>query len=157
MHSIQENNVVSCSTGRKLKFDRPSENEVYSTISFVLSNILLIFSYLLPQTRLQGSTKLKKILLDSKKAVADSDVKGRMQPLRDQLINTISHLHTILESHVFVAICRSYWDRMGKVNYSVFVRKSHSLILFYLQVLALLQEYYLFIYSVKPLLLDKGF
>ncbi|KAL2459429.1 hypothetical protein Fot_54678 [Forsythia ovata] len=65
-------------------------------------------------TRLQGSTKLKKILLDSKKAVAESDVRGRMQPLRDQLINTINHLHTILESHVFVATCRGCWDRMGK-------------------------------------------
>lgn len=69
---------------------------------------------LVENTRLQGSTKLKKILLDSKKAVAESDVKCRMQPLRDQLIKTINHLHTILESHVFVATCRGYWDRMGK-------------------------------------------
>ncbi|KAK4844350.1 hypothetical protein QYF36_019149 [Acer negundo] len=37
-----------------------------------------------------------------------------MQLLKDQLTNTINHLHTIFETRVFFAICRGYWDRMGQ-------------------------------------------
>lgn len=70
------------------------------------------------QTRLQNGTKLKKILQDSKESVGESDIRSRMQQLIEQLSNTINHLHSIFETHVFVAICRGYWDRMGQVvNY----------------------------------------
>ncbi|KAJ7965795.1 Pesticidal crystal cry8Ba protein [Quillaja saponaria] len=65
-------------------------------------------------TKLQSSTKLKKILQDSKETVVESDVRARMQPLKDQLSNSISHLHTIFQTQVFIAICRGYWDRMGQ-------------------------------------------
>ncbi|XWS21422.1 hypothetical protein CRYUN_Cryun30bG0053700 [Craigia yunnanensis] len=65
-------------------------------------------------TKLQNSTKLKKILQDSKETVGESDIRGRMQPLKEQLTSTINHLHTVFETHVFVAICRWYWDRMGQ-------------------------------------------
>lgn len=65
-------------------------------------------------TKLQSATKLKKILQDAKETVGESDIRGRMQPLKDQLTNTINHLHTVFETHVFVAICRGYWDRMGQ-------------------------------------------
>lgn len=65
-------------------------------------------------TRLQSGTKLKKILQDSKESVGESDIRSRMQPLTEQLTNTINHLHTIFETHVFVASCRGYWDRMGQ-------------------------------------------
>ncbi|XP_052201357.1 uncharacterized protein LOC127807506 [Diospyros lotus] len=65
-------------------------------------------------TRLQNATKLKKILQDSKESVIESDVGSRMQPLQDQLTSTINHLHTVFESHVFISICRGYWDRMGQ-------------------------------------------
>ncbi|KAF5185958.1 pesticidal crystal cry8Ba protein [Thalictrum thalictroides] len=65
-------------------------------------------------SRLQGATKLKKIIQDSKETVVESDVRSRMQPLKDQLSNTIDHLHTVFETHVFVAVCRGYWDQMGK-------------------------------------------
>lgn len=71
--------------------------------------------YLL-QTKLQSATKLKKILQDSKEAVIESEIRSRMQPLKDQLKSTINHLHTVFESHVFVALCRGYWDRMGRVS-----------------------------------------
>ncbi|CAK9151391.1 unnamed protein product [Ilex paraguariensis] len=33
---------------------------------------------------------------------------------KEQLTNTINLLHTIFESHVFIATCRGYWDRMGQ-------------------------------------------
>ncbi|KAL8226322.1 hypothetical protein R6Q57_016154 [Mikania cordata] len=69
---------------------------------------------LVENTRLQNGTKLKKILQDSKESVAESEIRCRMQPLKDQLTNTINHLHTIFETHVFIATCRGYWDRMGQ-------------------------------------------
>nr|GMD85036.1 Rhomboid-like protease 5 [Ipomoea batatas]GME11634.1 Rhomboid-like protease 5 [Ipomoea batatas] len=62
----------------------------------------------------QGSTKLKKILHDTKDALTESDVRSKMQPLKDQLTSTINHLYTILGPTVFVALCRGYWDRMGQ-------------------------------------------
>nr|XP_043617097.1 uncharacterized protein LOC122588943 [Erigeron canadensis] len=69
---------------------------------------------LVENTRLQNSTKLKKILQDSKESLAESEIRSRMQPLTEQLTHTVNHLHTIFETHVFIAICRGYWDRMGQ-------------------------------------------
>ncbi|KAG2698798.1 hypothetical protein I3760_07G165000 [Carya illinoinensis] len=69
---------------------------------------------LVENTKLQNATKLKKILQDSKETVVESDVQGRMQPLKEQLTDTINHLHTIFETHVFIALCRGYWDRLGQ-------------------------------------------
>ncbi|KAJ6391439.1 hypothetical protein OIU77_025420 [Salix suchowensis] len=60
------------------------------------------------------ATKLKKILQESKESMVESDIQSRMQPLKDQLTNTITHLQSVFETHVFVAICRGYWDRMGQ-------------------------------------------
>lgn len=68
------------------------------------------------QTKLQSSTKLKKILQESKDTVIESDIRNRLQPLKEQLASTISHLHSIFEYHVFIACCRGYWDKMGQVN-----------------------------------------
>ncbi|XP_054798658.1 LOW QUALITY PROTEIN: uncharacterized protein LOC129303394 [Prosopis cineraria] len=76
--------------------------------------IQAIVEKLAENMKLQNATKLKKILQDSKETVIESDVRGRMQPLQDQLANTISHLHTVFETHVFIAICRGYWDRIGQ-------------------------------------------
>ncbi|XP_071728759.1 uncharacterized protein [Rutidosis leptorrhynchoides] len=73
-----------------------------------------IVEKLVENTRLQNSTKLKKILQDSKESVAESEIRNRMQPLTEQLIGFVNHLHTIFETHVFIAICRGYWDRMGQ-------------------------------------------
>jgi len=67
------------------------------------------------QTRLQGATKIKKILQDCKESVGESDVRNRMHPLKEQLATTMNHLHTLFETHVFIAICRGYWDRIGQV------------------------------------------
>ncbi|GKV09465.1 hypothetical protein SLEP1_g20962 [Rubroshorea leprosula] len=69
---------------------------------------------LVENTKLQNATKLKKILQDSKETVGESDIRSRMQALKDQLINMINHLHTVFETNVFIAICRWYWDRMGQ-------------------------------------------
>jgi hypothetical protein len=69
---------------------------------------------LVENTKLQSATKLKKILQESKESAVESDVRGRMQPLKEQLENTINQLHTIFETHVFIAISRGYWDRLGQ-------------------------------------------
>ncbi|XP_058097001.1 uncharacterized protein LOC131242416 isoform X2 [Magnolia sinica] len=69
---------------------------------------------LVENSRLQSTTKLKKIIQDSKETVIESDIRNRMQPLKDQLSKTIDHLHRVFETHVFVTICRGYWDRMGQ-------------------------------------------
>ncbi|XP_023750462.1 uncharacterized protein LOC111898824 [Lactuca sativa] len=69
---------------------------------------------LLENTRLHNSTKLKKILQDSKESVGESEIRCRMQPLTEQLTNTMNHLYNIFETHVFIATCRGYWDRMGQ-------------------------------------------
>ncbi|KHN26126.1 hypothetical protein glysoja_019450 [Glycine soja] len=73
-----------------------------------------IVEKLAENAKLQNTTKLKKILQDSKETVVESDLRNRMQPLKDQLANTISHLYSVFETHVFIAICRGYWDRMGQ-------------------------------------------
>ncbi|XP_065880895.1 uncharacterized protein [Euphorbia lathyris] len=65
-------------------------------------------------TKLQNATKLKRILQEAKEALVESDIRARMQPLKDQLTNTINHLQSVFGNHVFVAICRGYWDRMGQ-------------------------------------------
>ncbi|KAJ1416369.1 hypothetical protein SESBI_17325 [Sesbania bispinosa] len=73
-----------------------------------------IVEKLVENTKLQNTTKLKKILQDSKETVVESDLRSRMQPLKDQLANTISHLHSVFETNVFISTCRGYWDRMGQ-------------------------------------------
>ncbi|TVU28606.1 hypothetical protein EJB05_20129 [Eragrostis curvula] len=65
-------------------------------------------------TRMQNTTKLKKIIQDSKDLAIESDIRSRMQALKDQLIEAINHMHKVSEVHVFVAICRGFWDRMGQ-------------------------------------------
>lgn len=67
------------------------------------------------QTRVQNSTKLKKIIQDSKDALMESEIRLRMQPLKDQLVKSINHIHGVFGLHVFIALCRGFWDRMGQV------------------------------------------
>lgn len=70
------------------------------------------------QTKLHSVTKLKKIIQDAKESVVESDLRQRMQPLKELLANTINQLHAVLETQVFVMICRGFWDRMGQVELS---------------------------------------
>ncbi|TMW99778.1 hypothetical protein EJD97_001966 [Solanum chilense] len=73
-----------------------------------------VIEKLVENTKLQNNTKLKKILQDSKENVIESDIRFKMQPLKEQLTSTINHLYTIFEPNVFIASCRGYWDRMGQ-------------------------------------------
>ncbi|XP_022768427.1 uncharacterized protein LOC111312441 isoform X3 [Durio zibethinus] len=98
----------------------PFVDEMYDRLRETLSDYEVIicrwpeYIFVLENTKLQNSTKLKKILQDSKETVGESDIRGRMQPLKEQLTSSINHLHTVFETHVFIAICRWYWDRMGQ-------------------------------------------
>ncbi|KAK4747499.1 hypothetical protein SAY87_014085 [Trapa incisa] len=93
--------------------DRLSEVAVMLRTKF-RNYLQAVVEKLAENTKLQATTKLKKVLQNSKGTVVESDVRGRMQPLREQLTAAINHLHTIFETQVFVALCRGYWDRMGQ-------------------------------------------
>ncbi|XP_022863818.1 uncharacterized protein LOC111383866 [Olea europaea var. sylvestris] len=73
-----------------------------------------VMDKLVENTRLQRATNLKKIIQDAKENVIESNLQHRMQPLKDLLADTINQLHTILETQVFVIMCRGFWDRMGQ-------------------------------------------
>ncbi|KAL9255246.1 hypothetical protein AKJ16_DCAP02481, partial [Drosera capensis] len=50
----------------------------------------------------------------SKESATEQNVGARMQSLKELLISTMDHLHSFFETHVFVATCRAFWDRMGQ-------------------------------------------
>ncbi|XP_044469211.1 uncharacterized protein LOC123198570 isoform X2 [Mangifera indica] len=76
--------------------------------------LLAIVEKLADNTRMQSTTKLKKIIQESKEACPESDIKNRMQPLKDLLVSMMDHLHTVVEPHVFRLICRLLWDHLGE-------------------------------------------
>ncbi|XP_059661311.1 uncharacterized protein LOC132307532 [Cornus florida] len=61
------------------------------------------------------STRLKRILEETKEADRETEVRERMQMLSSQLVDSISNLHEVFTSRIFVAICRGFWDRMGQI------------------------------------------
>lgn len=65
-------------------------------------------------TRLQNGTNLKKVIQEAKESVGESEIRNRMQPLKDMLIKIISDLHGFLDFNVFTIFCRALWDRMGQ-------------------------------------------
>ncbi|KAM3360547.1 putative protein isoform X1 [Capsicum galapagoense] len=73
-----------------------------------------IMDKLAENTRLHSPTKLKKIIQDTKEGTQESDVRVRIQPLKDLLDNAIEQLHMVFETQVFIIICRGFWDRMGQ-------------------------------------------
>lgn len=93
-----------------------------------------MFSILSIKTRAQSATKIKKIIEESKDIMMEADIHSRIQPLRDLLTETITHVHEIFEVHVFVALCRGFWDRMGQVccpSISILGHVGHCLIVFF--------------------------
>lgn len=46
----------------------------------------------------------------------EPDLRHKMQPLKELLANTIDQLHTVLETQIFVTVCRGFWDGMGQVD-----------------------------------------
>ena len=62
------------------------------------------------------NTRLKRILEETREEDGEAEVRERMQMLSSQLIDSISNLHEVFTSHIFIATCRGYWDRMGQVK-----------------------------------------
>ncbi|KAJ1699717.1 hypothetical protein LUZ63_008229 [Rhynchospora breviuscula] len=73
-----------------------------------------IVEKLVENTHLQSTTKLKKIMKDSKEMGMESDIKSRMQPLKEQLKEMINQLNKIFETQLFISVCRGFWERMGQ-------------------------------------------
>ncbi|WCJ31964.1 hypothetical protein M5689_013412 [Euphorbia peplus] len=78
------------------------------------SYLQAIVEKLAENTKVLSITKLKSIIQESKETMEESDLRNRMQPLKDLLIKTIDNLQSVVEPHVFIAICRGFWDRMGQ-------------------------------------------
>lgn len=71
--------------------------------------------YVCFQTQTNRTTRLKRILEDTKEAEGEAEIRERMQALSMQLTDSIQNLHGVFSSRIFVAICRQFWDRMGQV------------------------------------------
>ncbi|KAE8718175.1 Ribosomal protein L10 family protein isoform 2 [Hibiscus syriacus] len=99
--------------GNSIPGERICETTVMLRADF-RSHIQAIVEKLAENTRVQTATKLRKIIQDSKETVVESDLRNRMQPLKELLINMIENLHSVFEPHVFITVCRNFWDRMGQ-------------------------------------------
>ncbi|PIA58301.1 hypothetical protein AQUCO_00500317v1 [Aquilegia coerulea] len=68
-------------------------------------------------SNMQGNrtTRLKRILEETKEADGEAEIRERMQILCSQLMDSISNIHEVFSSHIFVAICRGFWDKMGQI------------------------------------------
>ncbi|XP_020099645.1 uncharacterized protein LOC109718055 isoform X2 [Ananas comosus] len=74
-----------------------------------------IVEKLISNTQSNRSTRLKRILEETKEAEGESEIRERMQALCMQLTDSIRNLHDVFSSRIFVAICRGFWDRMGLI------------------------------------------
>ncbi|CAL0315953.1 unnamed protein product [Lupinus luteus] len=74
-----------------------------------------IISNLVSNMQGNRSTRLKRILEETTEADGEGEVRERMQLLNSQLVDFISNLHEVFTSHIFIAICRGLWDRMGQI------------------------------------------
>ncbi|KAG2719653.1 hypothetical protein I3843_03G262600 [Carya illinoinensis] len=61
------------------------------------------------------NTRLKRILEETKEEDGEAEVRERMQLLSSQLTGSISNLHEVFTSWIFIATCRGLWDRMGQI------------------------------------------
>ncbi|KAL3652499.1 hypothetical protein CASFOL_002180 [Castilleja foliolosa] len=61
------------------------------------------------------STRLQRVLEDTKESDGEAQIRERMQLLSTQLSDSISNLHETFTSQIFVATCRAFWDKMGQI------------------------------------------
>lgn len=64
--------------------------------------------------------RLKRILEETKEEDGEAEVRERMHMLSSQLVDSISNLHEVFTSQIFIATCRGLWDRMGQVCRIIF-------------------------------------
>ncbi|CAA7035193.1 unnamed protein product [Microthlaspi erraticum] len=70
---------------------------------------------LVSNTQSNKSTRLKRILEEIKENEREVEVRERMKMLCLQITDSISNLHDVFTSQIFVASCRLFWDRMAQV------------------------------------------
>uniref|UniRef100_A0A453NM32 MHD1 domain-containing protein n=3 Tax=Aegilops tauschii subsp. strangulata TaxID=200361 RepID=A0A453NM32_AEGTS len=75
-----------------------------------------IVEKIVSETQANRTTRLKRILEETKETEGESEMRERMQALRAQLSDSIHNLHGVFSCRIFVAICRGFWDRLGQVN-----------------------------------------
>ncbi|KAB2613417.1 hypothetical protein D8674_035733 [Pyrus ussuriensis x Pyrus communis] len=80
------------------------KNYLQATVGKLLSNV-----------QANRNTTLKRILEETKEDDGEAEVRERMHPLSSQLVDSISNLHDVFTSKIFIAICRGFWDRMGQI------------------------------------------
>ncbi|VAI56494.1 unnamed protein product [Triticum turgidum subsp. durum] len=74
-----------------------------------------IVEKIVSETQANRTTRLKRILEETKETEGESEMRERMQALRAQLSDSIHNLHGVFSCRIFVAICRGFWDRLGQI------------------------------------------
>ncbi|CAM0946286.1 unnamed protein product [Alopecurus aequalis] len=74
-----------------------------------------IVEKIVSDTQANRTTRLKRILEETKETEGESEMRERMQALRAQLSDSMHNLHEVFSSRIFVAICRGFWDRLGQI------------------------------------------
>ncbi|KAI5339991.1 hypothetical protein L3X38_019265 [Prunus dulcis] len=80
------------------------KNYLQATVGKLISNV-----------QANRNTRLKRILEETKEEDGEAEVRERMHALSSQLVDSISNLHEVFTSKIFIAICRGFWDRMGQI------------------------------------------
>ncbi|CAH8363075.1 unnamed protein product [Eruca vesicaria subsp. sativa] len=70
---------------------------------------------LVSNTQSNKTTRLKKILEEIRENEREVEVRERMKMLCSQITDSISNMHDVFTSQIFVASCRLFWDRMAQV------------------------------------------
>ncbi|AED95650.1 portal protein [Arabidopsis thaliana] len=70
---------------------------------------------LVSNTQSNKNTRLKRILEEIKDNEREVEVRERMKTLCLQITDSVSNLHDVFTSQIFVASCRLFWDRMAQV------------------------------------------
>ncbi|KAI4308594.1 hypothetical protein L6164_031650 [Bauhinia variegata] len=74
-----------------------------------------VIGNLVNNMQLNKSTRLKRILEATTEEDGEAQIRERMQLLNTQLIDSISNLHEVFTSQIFISVCRGLWDKMGQI------------------------------------------
>ncbi|EPS74419.1 hypothetical protein M569_00332, partial [Genlisea aurea] len=61
------------------------------------------------------STRLQRLLEDTKEADGEMQIRERMQLLSTQISDCVSSLHEAFTTQIFIAASRALWDKMGQI------------------------------------------
>ena len=138
------------------------KNYLQATVGKLISNVSFILNITLEVTNLNKffpmwkltnncfqlqenrNTRLKRILEETKEEDGEAEVRERMHMLSSQLVDSISNLHEVFTSQIFIATCRGLWDRMGQVRRIIVPDNFKS------QLLGIFSIWYMSIFSYEP-------